>query len=358
MGTHPDIARLAETRTFTGVDSELSLALLENGQRLTLKDGETLFAAGIPYQRQLYILLDGIIVLHRKHAQIVTIQSGEFVGLSNFLDKAPYTSTAIAKGDATILRFSEDVFHELEQRYTALSNLVDHTIGKRIRARTTTSHPVSGVMGQPVYTVMTSPLSQCDTQTTIRDAYHIMQDRKIGSLAVFDGDNKLVGMLTFAGLCDSLINKQVAPDTPVAEAACETPVCVNYIDPLWHAEDKLQRRHIKYLVVTKEGAPVGLISQTDLFKARLKDQNVVTERIGDAESFSELRNFYDAMYEMARDAHERNHHAIQAAQEISEIHLAIQRRCVELTLASLEQQGLGPAPRNYSLLIMGSGGRR
>jgi CBS domain-containing protein len=213
-------------------------------------------------------------------------------------------------------------------------------------------------MGQPVYTVMTSPLSQCDTQTTIRDAYHIMQDRKIGSLAVFDNDEKLLGVLTFAGLCDSLINKQVSPDTPVADAACDTPRCINYIDPLWHAEDKLQRFHIKYLVVTKAGAPVGLISQTDLFKARLKHQNAVTEQITDAESFEELRNFYDAMYEMARDAHERNHHAIQAVQEVSEIHLAIQRRCVELTLAELQQQGLGPAPRNYSLLIMGSGGRR
>lgn len=358
MAAHPDIARLAETRTFTGVDSELSHALLENSQRITLNDGETLFAAGIPYQRQLFILLDGTIVLHRKHAQILTLQSGEFVGLSNYLDKTPYTATAIAKGDTTLLQFSEDTFKELEQRFTALSNLVDHTIGKRIRARTTTSHPVSGVMGQPVYTVMTSPLSQCDTQTTIRDAYHIMQDRKIGSLAVFGSNEKLLGMLTFAGLCDLLINKQVVPDTPVAEATCETPVCVNYIDPLWHAEDKLQRFHIKYLVVTKAGAPVGLVSQTDLFKARLKHQNIVTEQIRDAESFSELRNFYDAMYEMARDAHERNHHEIQAVQEISEIHLAIQRRCVELTLAGLEQQGLGQAPRNYSLLIMGSGGRR
>jgi CBS domain-containing protein len=358
MATHPDIARLAETLTFSGVEPELSHALLENGERLTLKDGETLFAAGIPYQRQIFILLDGTIVLHRKHAQLLALHSGEFVGLSNYLDKAPYTATAIAKGETSLLQFSEDTFKQLEQRYTALSNMVDHTIGKRIRARTITSHPVSGVMGQPVYTVMTSPLSQCDTQTTIRDAYHIMQDRKIGSLAVFDNDEKLLGVLTFAGLCDSLINKQVSPDTPVADAACDTPRCINYIDPLWHAEDKLQRFHIKYLVVTKAGAPVGLISQTDLFKARLKHQNAVTEQITDAESFEELRNFYDAMYEMARDAHERNHHAIQAVQEVSEIHLAIQRRCVELTLADLQQQGLGPAPRNYSLLIMGSGGRR
>ena len=89
MATHPDIARLAETHTFIGVDSELSHALLENGQRLTLKDGETLFAAGIPYQRQIFILLDGTIVLHRKHAQLLALHSGEFVGLSNYLDKAP-----------------------------------------------------------------------------------------------------------------------------------------------------------------------------------------------------------------------------------------------------------------------------
>ena len=358
MGTHPDIARLAETRTFSGVDSELIRAIAEKGKIFTLKAGDSLFAAGVPYQHQLYVLLDGIITVQRKHGQVNTLQRGEFVGLSNYLDKSPYTASAVAEGDCTILRFTENVFHELEQDYNDLSNLVDHIIGKRIRNRTTTSHPVSGVMGQPVYTVMTSPLAQCYVQTTISDAYNIMQERKIGSLAVFRNDEKLVGMLTFSGLCDALVNKQAGAATPVAEAACETPVCVSYIDPLWHAEDKLQTHHIKYLVVTKEGEPVGLISQTDLFKARVKHQNIVIEQIRDAESLSALRNFYNAMYEMARDAHERNHHAIQAVQEISEIHLAIQRRCIELTLHGLEQQGLGPAPRNYSFLIMGSGGRR
>ena len=358
MGNHPDIARLTETHTFSGVDSELIRAIAEKGKIFTLKAGDSLFAAGVPYQHQLYVLLDGVITVQRKHGQVNTLQRGEFVGLSNYLDKSPYTASAVAEGDCTILRFTENVFHELEQDYNDLSNLVDHIIGKRIRNRTTTSHPVSGVMGQPVYTVMTSPLAQCDVQTTISDAYNIMQERKIGSLAVFRNDENLVGMLTFSGLCDALVNKQAGAATPVAEAACETPVCVSYIDPLWHAEDKLQTHHIKYLVVTKEGAPVGLISQTDLFKARVKHQNIVIEQIRDAESLNALRNFYNAMYEMARDAHERNHHAIQAVQEISEIHLAIQRRCIELTLHGLEQQDLGPAPRNYSFLIMGSGGRR
>jgi CBS domain-containing protein len=358
MGTHPDIARLAETRTFSGVNSEVLLAIAEKGKLFILKAGDSLFSAGVPYQHQLYILLDGIITVKRKHGQVNMLRQGEFIGLSNFLDKSPYTATAEAEGDCTILRFTENAFQELEQRYSELSSLVDHIIGKRIRARTTTSHPVSGVMGQPVYTVMTSPLAQCDVQTTISDAYHIMQERKIGSLAIFSNDEKLIGMLTFAGLCGALVNKQADAATPVAEAACETPVCVSYIDPLWHAEDKLQSHHIKYLVVTKEGAPVGLISQTDLFKARVKHQNIVIEQIRDAESPAALRNFYNAMYEMARDAHERNHHAIQAVQEISEIHLAIQRRCIELTLQELEKQGLGPAPRNYSFLIMGSGGRR
>ena len=358
MGTHPDIARLAETRTFSGVNSEVLHAIAEKGKIFILKAGDSLFSAGVPYQHQLYILLEGIISVKRKHGQVNVLQQGEFIGLSNYLDKSPYTATAVAEGDCTILRFTENTFQELEQQYSELSNLVDHIIGKRIRARTTTSHPVSGVMGQPVYTVMTSPLAQCDVQTTISDAYHIMQERKIGSLAVFSNDKKLIGMLTFAGLCGALVNKKAGAATPVAEAACETPVCVSYIDPLWHAEDKLQSHHIKYLVVTKEGAPVGLISQTDLFKARIKHQNIVIEQIRDAESPAALRNFYNAMYEMARDAHERNHHAVQAVQEISEIHLAIQRRCIELTLQELEKQGLGPAPRNYSFLIMGSGGRR
>lgn len=358
MGLHPDIARLAGTRTFSGISEVVLSTLVKHSERETLVNGGILFAKGIPYQQRLYILLEGNVTLRREADSNITYRPGDFIGLSNYLDKSAYTSTVVAEGNCTILRLNEDDFAALEKQYPELANLVDNIIARRIRARTTTSRAVRGVMGQPVSSVMTSPLAECTMHTSIRGAHKIMQERKIGSLAVFDDNHQLLGMLTFAGLCDALLLKDANPTTPVTDAACEAPVTISADAPLWHAEDRLQQRHVKYLVVLRDGEPAGLVSQTDLFRARLQQQSAISQDISQAETYSELHDYYRSIPELAEDAQLRHRHASQAVYEISEIHLAIQRRCVEMTLAKLELQGLGPAPRRYSLLIMGSGGRR
>ena len=358
MASNPDIARLAQTPTFADIDAAVIEALVARSERQTLVNGGILFARGIPYQQQLYILLEGRIALRKEEGPEVIFQPGEFIGLSNYLDKSAYAATAVADGNCIILRLNENDFAALEKQYPQLANLVDSIIARRIRARLTTSRAVRGVMGQPVYTIMTSPLAECGMNTTIREAHRIMQERKIGSLAVFDEAHRLIGMLTFAGLCDALLLKDATPATPVADAACETPVTISANAPLWHAEDLLRQQHVKYLVVLRDEEPTGLVSQTDLFRARLQEQAAISQDIARAETLSELHDYYRSMPELADEAQQRHRYASQAVYEISEIHLAIQRRCVELTLAELEEKGLGPAPRGYSLLIMGSGGRR
>jgi CBS domain-containing protein len=357
MALHPDSMRLAESRTFSGMDDAVVSALVKHSVRETLAKGGVLFTRGIPYQQRLYILLEGQITLLRETDNKITYQTGEIIGLSNYLDKSPYVATAVAEENSIILRINEDDFAALEKRYPVLANRIDGIIANRIRARLTTSRAVRGVMGEPVYSVMTSPLAECTSHTTIRDAHKIMQARKIGSLAVFDDSHRLIGMLTFAGLCDALLLKDANPDTPVVDAACESSITISADAPLWHAEDTLQQQHAKYLVVLRDGEPAGLVSQTDLFRARLREQSAISQDIARAQTLAELRDYYRNIPELAEDARHRHHYATQAVYEISEIHLAIQRRCVELTLTELDSEGLGSAPRGYSLLVMGSGGR-
>ncbi|MCG6935297.1 MAG: cyclic nucleotide-binding domain-containing protein, partial [Proteobacteria bacterium] len=161
MGLHPDIARLAGTRTFSGISEVVLSTLVKHSERETLVNGGILFAKGIPYQQRLYILLEGNVTLRREADSNITYRPGDFIGLSNYLDKSAYTSTVVAEGNCTILRLNEDDFAALEKQYPELANLVDNIIARRIRARTTTSRAVRGVMGQPVSSVMTSPLAEC-----------------------------------------------------------------------------------------------------------------------------------------------------------------------------------------------------
>ncbi len=281
------------------------------------------------------------------------LQPGEIVGLAPYLDHSPYRATAIADTDCRLLQVSAEDFAELEKTFPEFGRLVDQVLGQRIRSRTVQQPPTSGSLAQPVYRLMTSPLASCDSGTSIRQAYRIMQQRKIGSLGVYDEQGELMGMLTFAGLCGALLEPGVLPETPVRNAACETPVTIAETAPLWQAEDMLRQHHVKYLVVVREGKPVGLLSLTDLYKARLKQQSGLIGVIASASSIEALRGHHAQMHETASDILQQHRHASQAVQQISRLHLAIQQRCVELTLAELEM----PVPRPFSLIIMGSGGR-
>ncbi len=332
-------------------------ALAAQGHARRLARGETLFAAGEPYARRIFLLVDGRLELQRDFRETVTCLPGEFVGLSNYLDKTPYAATALADDDSLLLEYAEADFSGLEQAHPELAALVDRIIARRLRERRDTSRTIAGVMGQPVSRFMTAPLAECDMNTTIREAHAIMQTRKIGSLAVFDDDRRLVGMLTFAGLCDAWLLRGARPESPVAGAACEDPVTIDAAAPLWLAEDRLQAEHVKYLVVLEDEWPVGLISQTDLFRARLQEMHSLTREIAAARDTTALNHLYHSLPRLAAEAHERHRHASQAVQELSELHLAIQRRCVQLTLDAMEAEH-GPPPRPFALLVMGSGGRR
>ncbi len=342
---------------FASLPEALLDALATNGEVRTLPRGQMLFATGEPYAQRIFLLIDGRLELQREFRPPVYYGPGEFVGLSNYLDKTPYAATALADEDCTLLTYAETAFSRLEQRHPELADLVDRLIARRLRMRRDTSRTISGVMGQPVSRYMTSPLAECRMQTTIREAHRIMQSRRIGSLAVFDDDRRLIGMLTFAGLCDAWLLRGAHPDSPVAGAACETPITIDATAPLWQAEDRLQSEHVKYLIVQQDAQPVGLVSQTDLFRARLEEMHSLTREIGETRDYAALHHLYRSIPRLAAEAHERHRHASQAIQEISEVHLAIQRRCVQLTLDELEAEQ-GPPPRGFALLVMGSGGRR
>ena len=96
------------------------------------------------------------------------------------------------------------------------------------------------------------------------------------------------------------------------------------------------------------------IIPTGILRALRTQQNTFLEQVKEVNSLEHLRRLYENIYEVARMARESNRLATQAVRMTSEAHLAIQRRCVELTLDEMQPR---PA-RPFALLVMGSGGRR
>ncbi|MCK8515935.1 DUF294 nucleotidyltransferase-like domain-containing protein [Methylonatrum kenyense] len=332
-------------------------ALLAAASRTELEPGERIEQD--PANDELLILWRGAVELYAADGGRTRSGPGLVLGLDRYLEQdSGYYGAAIALRPGVMLRLPFERIRALESDHPEIAGTLNRIISGRIRAHSlqNDSGP-RGALAQTVARVMNAPLASCTAEWTLIEAFQAMHERKIGSLGVLDEDGHLQGVVTLASLARATLVDGASTDASVA-VACQEAETVTPETPLWRAEAVQKRRRVKYLVVVDEQRPVGMLSQTNILQALLAQQNALLEDITACDSPAALRRIYDDVATFARDAWLRNRDANRAVLLLSDFHLAIQRRCAELTLQELRDEDLGEAPRAYALIIMGSGGRR
>jgi CBS domain-containing protein len=350
--TDINLDELTRLEPFSRLDRETWNAVLSTGRYHAWRSGEYLYRAGEPYQERVHLLVQGRVELRRANGEVERVGPGSVLGLANYLDGQPHATTAVALEGCTVLELDAAELRELERRHPPLFDAFNHIIAERIRERSIAPRASTGALAQPVRAVMKAPLATCGPDISLAGALKTMRERKIGSLGVRRKNGELLGILTCSGLSEALALKGAAPESSVMQAACETPRTIAPAAPLWQAEEMLQRHGVKYVVVVEDGAPVGMISQTDILHALIRSRSRAVNRALEATGLETLSRLYADLHEVAAEAQDSNRLPSRAVGALTDVHLAIQRRCVELTL-----QKRAPAPRAYAVLIMGSGGR-
>lgn len=351
---------LAQSNTFRDLNPMMLDRLLEDGDHRALIDGDVLFRADQAYTEEIYVIIAGEVLIQRVDGQTYSIGPGDFVGLSSFLDKAPYSSTAFCQGRVDLLVLSDKTFHNVKKDFPDLSSAVNRSIADRIRRWNPGRRGTTGVLIQPVRSFMTVPFAACGFDMTLEAALNIMRSRKIGSLGVTDDEGHLFGIVTPAAIAETVVVKGGNASLSLREVGVEDAFTIGPDEQLWEAEQMQQDYGVKYLVVVEDGAPVGMVSQTDIVRALCMQaqRNILMGRATEATSIEELKSLFSRLDECASGALEYNRRAVNALRILSETHLAIMRRCVELTIAALEEEGQPQPPVKFAVLIMGSGGRK
>lgn len=358
MKNSSDAQLLRETPGFRDLDTAVLETLLGKTRKRQIKAGKTLFGAGQPFLDEVYIIRRGEIELRRANGRTEKATPGYLVGLSSYLGDSPYASTAVAREDTELLVITASEFRRVEHSEPTLFDAINRLIDSGLRARSISLSLASAGLTQSAASIMSAPLSTCSSDTNIRDAIKTMLGDSVGSLVIVDNYGRSLGLVTFRTLAKRLAAPGIDPALePVANAL--QPVTTIAIDtPLWQAQDFQERERSKYLVVTDDGRAVGMLSQTDIVHELRAHQNSPYSLISQAKSYEELAGHFFGIDDIAARAIETNRRARVAVRILSETHLAIQRRCVELTLAEHEAQGHGRPPIAYALIIMGSGGRK
>ena len=320
-----------------------------------LAAGDVLYDEGDPYRGRVYLVDAGVFELTRTGRAPRQAPAGYFMGLSSYFSDSPFTARATALEQSRVMLLDAAALRDLERDQPALAAAFDRFIRASLEQRRVDTGDPAAAVNVPVASVMSSPLRTCPVDTSQADAVALMDAAGVGSVLLEDGGGDRV--VTYA----SLARRMALPDTrptadPVRDAAL--PVLrVDAQDPLWKAQDLQLREGAKYLLVERDGAAVGMLSQTDMVRA-LQSRDTPMAPVRDARDMAALRAVYDAMVSTAAGLLQSNRLARVAVRSLSEAHLAVQRRCVELTLEEMLVHGDGTPPAPFALIIMGSGGRR
>ncbi len=352
------ISQLANTRTFSGLETETMAALLKQARKRTLAAGETLFLPGDEFREAIYVLLAGTLSMRRSSGVERDVLTGDLVGLANYLDNAPYSSAVVAVTEVRLMELPAETMRSMERTHPPLFDLLNRVIAFKLRERSSTSLVTSGILAQPLTRVMKSPVIKCGETLSIRAAHDLMARHNIGSIVVVDAEDRVVGLADYRTIAGAMINRQIDPETEVAKSGYREAILVAPDRPVWETQSLLDRQVAKCLVVAEGQNPIGVISQSDLLHALISETRAVAAGITMAATLDELRGIQGQILDIAKEARETNHSANKAVGLLSEAHLAIQRRTVELTQKEMLLDQLGSPPRPFAVLILGSGARK
>jgi len=349
---------LSGTQTFSGVEHAALRALIDNSTVHTMNPGDVLFRPGDEYRNTIFIPYLGTMRLRRKTGLEDDVLPGEFIGLANYLDNATYASAAIATTAARVLEIRAEDFHILERDHPSLFDALNRTIAKKLRERSRERGISSGILAQPVSSIMKSPVATCSKESSLLQAFQTMKQRKIGSLVVTADDGHMVGVITFPVLSEALLEKGATATDQILDNACQTAVSLDPDTPIWEAEEIQRQTNAKQMIILERGQPIGIISVTDILRRLISRPSALMTQIPQAASIKELRALFGMMKETAADAQDEHHRPSAAVRYLSDTQLALQRRSIELTLKWMKSKGHGKPPCGFAILIMGSGGRK
>ena len=362
MSTSPrnpsDYQRIAEATMWHALEPETIETMLSAGDIVRLGAGDYLFRAGDTYGKCIYIHLEGELEQIAASGDRRSATPGDMIGLASYLDGDNYRSTAQAVTDCRLLALPGATVQRLEQESPPFFEAVNRALASRMRKARQVRETVRGTLARPVRQFMSSGLPACAPTDTVADAARLFAERDIGSLGLVDNHGRLRGLLTPQGLLSALANGEANLDDSAYAVPYDTAQSVTPETPLWQVEE-VQRRHgvRDVVVVDHENVPVGIMSEAALIQTLAKPPYTLDSEIIAATSIDTLVDLRRKIPIAAGTVHETHRSVGTAVRALTEMHLALQHRLVELILESMDREGYGRPPARFALLVMGSGGR-
>lgn len=211
-----------------------------------------------------------------------------------------------------------------------------------------------------VHEVMGSPVATASSDTGIADACRHMAEAGISSLVVADPAGRPAGIVTERDVLRAVAAHQGNAVTLPLSQVMSSPVATVRDDALLYVAmgrmDRLKLRHL--VAVDAQGRATGMVTVRGLLHVRAGSALALGDEIALADKPEQMAAAKDRLPLLARGLLAEGVDGASVAAVTSSVLRDMTARCAELAERSLAEDGWGPAPAPWCVLLLGSGGRR
>ncbi|MEO8668779.1 MAG: DUF294 nucleotidyltransferase-like domain-containing protein [Bauldia sp.] len=206
--------------------------------------------------------------------------------------------------------------------------------------------------------VMSQPLVTIAAEKPLADVARLLAEHRISALVVLDQDGRPGGIVTERDLTRVVAAEGLGGlAAPVGRIMSSPVATVRVDDFVYVAIGRLARLgHRHLVVVAPDGRAIGMVTARSLLRQRAATALALGDEIDAAVGATDLARVQRGLAGLARGLMDEGLPAPEIAQVVSAVLRDLTRRATELAVAGMAAS-LGPPPTQYSILVLGSGGR-
>ncbi|QPH54177.1 DUF294 nucleotidyltransferase-like domain-containing protein [Pontivivens ytuae] len=336
------LSRLAPYSNLT--DSTL-VPLAAAFERRHIARGDTIYSVGERLDG-LYVICDGAVRIDDASGEVLShLRAGNSFGERGLMQDGIAPTSARATAETDLLLLPAGRFRALVEADESFRDFYARNRAEPLRrAPTLAETRVETLMhGAPLTTA---------PDTTIAEAARMMRDAHVSSLMIVEGE-ALAGIITTRDLAGRVVAEGLETGRPVREIMTADPLSLPPDAIGSDVLNAMMERGIGHIPITQNGAPVGIITQTDLTRFQADSSATLIGDIAAGESADALAAITARIPRLlVQLVASGNRHEV-VTRLITDITDAVTRRLLKLAEAEL-----GPPPAPYLWLACGSQGRQ
>lgn len=319
------------------------------------KKGEIIFRENTEPLDFFYIIVDGEVILERNSQLIAHLKRGDIFGYVSLMSDLSAASTAkVVEDNTKIIQIKKEKFRDLLNKYSEFAKFFTKELSKRVHKipKLTSSFQMERLLNVRLRDIKLKEPILIKGDMNITETSKIMAE-KDSTFCLVEKDGE-IGIITERDIIKKVLAKELDPFKIKAKDVATFPIItMDSSEPLFNALLVMAKHRIRKLVIKDSGAIWGILDDRIVISHESKNIVFLIKEINRAKNTEELSYLYHLANESVIEGILSGLDPEYVGKYIAELNDHFMAR-----VAQLVEEEIGPPPCNYSIMVIGSEGRR